>query len=428
MDLAYQHAHNQRILKQRNLLVVVAAALAGLVVILFLMSASRDREIVLQPVLTSPLAVSSVGVSRQYLEMVTRDTAVLTLDRSPQNLEYWMKEVLAITSPKAQGKVKADLLKILDEQRGSSIAQFFTIQSMKIDPKNLVSEVTGDLHTIVGDKVISKELRTFRYNWEYSGLSLKLIGFGMGGIYVEVLKDVVFRLAPISVAEAREQIELIRSYPILRGVRGQAPADIDSILDTLLRASQLVIDFPEVVEMDINPLMVYDQGQGAIVLVPEIALTPQAIRRYGERFGATLTVLHSKLSTGELFDQWYRVQHGEARLVIGSRSAVFAPVQNLALIVLDEEHEWSYKQADPQPRYHARDVAEELCRLAAVIEVERALRLVGDGGHRVQGNREKAKDCGVLHDTTPKGSRSLRWRRFVPMLLQPAARRHSASP
>lgn len=179
MDLAYQHAHNQRILKQRNLLVVVAAALAGLVVILFLVSASRDREIVLQPVLTSPLAVSSVGVSRQYLEMVTRDTAVLTLDRSPQNLEYWMKEVLAITSPKAQGKVKADLLKILDEQRGSSIAQFFTIQSMKIDPKNLVSEVTGDLHTIVGDKVISKELRTFRYNWEYSGLSLKLIGFGM---------------------------------------------------------------------------------------------------------------------------------------------------------------------------------------------------------------------------------------------------------
>lgn len=103
-----------------------------------------------------------------------------------------------------------------------------------------------------------------------------LIGFGMGGIYVEVLKDVVFRLAPISVAEAREQIELIRSYPILRGVRGQAPADIDSILDTLLRASQLVIDFPEVVEMDINPLMVYDQGQGAIVLDARIILSEQS--------------------------------------------------------------------------------------------------------------------------------------------------------
>jgi primosomal protein N' (replication factor Y) len=104
-------------------------------------------------------------------------------------------------------------------------------------------------------------------------------------------------------------------------------------------------------------------GGSAIVLVPEISLTPQAIRRYGERFGETLTVLHSQLSTGELFDQWFRIQRGEARLVVGSRSAVFAPTHNLKLVVLDEEHEWSYKQADPQPRYHARDAAEKLCSL-----------------------------------------------------------------
>ena len=103
------------------------------------------------------------------------------------------------------------------------------------------------------------------------------------------------------------------------------------------------------------------EGKSAIVLVPEIALTPQAIRRYGERFGETLAVFHSQLSIGELFDQWYRVHRGDARLVVGSRSAVFAPVQHLGLVVLDEEHEWSYKQADPQPRYHARDVAEHLC-------------------------------------------------------------------
>ncbi len=106
-----------------------------------------------------------------------------------------------------------------------------------------------------------------------------------------------------------------------------------------------------------------DEGRGAIVLVPEIALTPQAIRRYGERFGETLTVLHSQLSQGELFDQWFRIQRGDARLVVGSRSAVFAPVRDLGLIVLDEEHEWSYKQVDPQPRYHARDAAEQLCAL-----------------------------------------------------------------
>ena len=106
-----------------------------------------------------------------------------------------------------------------------------------------------------------------------------------------------------------------------------------------------------------------EAGKGAIVLVPEISLTPQAVRRYGERFGETLTVLHSGLGTGELFDQWHRIRRSEARVVVGSRSALFAPVGDLGLVVLDEEHEWTYKQVDPQPRYHAREAAEELCRL-----------------------------------------------------------------
>jgi len=99
-----------------------------------------------------------------------------------------------------------------------------------------------------------------------------LVAFGMGGIYVEVLKDVAFRLAPISRAEAEEQVRSIRSFPILQGTRGEAPADIASVVDTVLRASQLVTDFPEIVEMDINPLMVYDQGQGSIVLDARIIL------------------------------------------------------------------------------------------------------------------------------------------------------------
>ena len=104
-------------------------------------------------------------------------------------------------------------------------------------------------------------------------------------------------------------------------------------------------------------------GRDVIVLVPEISLTPQAIRRYGEQFPAEIAVLHSSLSAGELYDQWYRIQRGEARLVVGSRSAIFAPVAKLGLVVLDEEHEWTYKQVDPQPRYHTRDAAAELCRL-----------------------------------------------------------------
>jgi conjugal transfer pilus assembly protein TraE len=179
MELSYSHSHSQRILRQRNILAIVAAALCAVTILLLIFTVSRDREVVLQPILRSPVTVSSAGVSREYLEMITRDTVVLTLDRSPQNLEYWMNAVLDITSSRMQGKIKADLLKIVNEQRGSSISQFFTIEKMELDTRNLRSVVTGSLHTIVGNKVISNERRTFRYDWENSGLSLKLIGFGM---------------------------------------------------------------------------------------------------------------------------------------------------------------------------------------------------------------------------------------------------------
>ncbi|MEB3328618.1 MAG: primosomal protein N' [Candidatus Sericytochromatia bacterium] len=101
----------------------------------------------------------------------------------------------------------------------------------------------------------------------------------------------------------------------------------------------------------------------AIVLVPEIALTPQTVRRFQGRFGDTVAVLHSHLADGERFDEWQRIRAGEARVVVGARSAVFAPVDALGVIIVDEEHEGSYKQ-DSSPRYHARTVARERARLA----------------------------------------------------------------
>ena len=99
-----------------------------------------------------------------------------------------------------------------------------------------------------------------------------------------------------------------------------------------------------------------EEGKGAIVLVPEISLTPQTVRRFAGRFGGQVAVLHSALSDGERYDEWHRIRTGEARVVVGPRSAIFAPVANLGLIVVDEEHDPSYKQ-DETPRYHARDVA-----------------------------------------------------------------------
>lgn len=99
------------------------------------------------------------------------------------------------------------------------------------------------------------------------------------------------------------------------------------------------------------------QGKTAIVLVPEISLTPQIVRRFKAHFGDAVAVMHSRMSTGERYDAWRLAHEGNVKIVIGARSAVFAPLANLGLIVVDEEQEPSYKQFDAAPRYHARDIA-----------------------------------------------------------------------
>lgn len=98
-------------------------------------------------------------------------------------------------------------------------------------------------------------------------------------------------------------------------------------------------------------------GQGTIMLVPEISLTAQTIERFRSRFEGKIAILHHRLSQGERFDEWHKIRRGEAQIVIGARSAVFSPVPNLGLIIVDEEHEHSYKQSESAPCYHARDIA-----------------------------------------------------------------------
>jgi primosomal protein N' (replication factor Y) len=113
---------------------------------------------------------------------------------------------------------------------------------------------------------------------------------------------------------------------------------------------------------------VLEQGRGVIVLVPEIALTPQIVGRFVDRFGDTVAVLHSKLAAGERHDEWSRLRSGAARVCVGPRSAVFAPIERLGLIVVDEEHDSSYKH-EGDPRYDARHVAAHRARQAGALLV-----------------------------------------------------------
>ena len=124
-----------------------------------------------------------------------------------------------------------------------------------------------------------------------------------------------------------------------------------------------------------------EQGRGAIVLVPEIALTPQIVGRFIERFGDTVAVMHSRLGAGERYDEWRRLRAGEARVCVGPRSAVFAPIERLGLLVLDEEHDASYKH-EGDPRYDARDIAARRARDCG------ALLLLGSATPRPESYRD----------------------------------------
>lgn len=101
---------------------------------------------------------------------------------------------------------------------------------------------------------------------------------------------------------------------------------------------------------------VLQEGKTALMLVPEIALTPQMVKQFKGRFGEKVAVMHSRLSSGEKYDEWRKIKRGEASVVVGARSSIFSPVENLGIIIIDEEHESSYKQED-NPKYHARNMA-----------------------------------------------------------------------
>lgn len=142
-----------------------------------------------------------------------------------------------------------------------------------------------------------------------------------------------------------------------RGQQGQAPQPI--LLHGVTGSGKTEVYLQALAAM-------IAQGKRGIVLVPEIALTTQAVQRVAGRFPGRVAIIHSELSVGERYDEWKRIRAGEIDVVIGSRSALFAPVANLGLIIVDEEHESAYKQSEFKPTYHARTVAIQLGQMLRI--------------------------------------------------------------
>jgi primosomal protein N' (replication factor Y) len=152
--------------------------------------------------------------------------------------------------------------------------------------------------------------------------------------------------------------------PVLTPAQEQALGSLSSALDAHRFQQSLLAGVTGSGKTEVylrTAAVALEQGRGAIVLVPEIALTPQIVGRFRERFGETVAVLHSRLRPGERYEEWRRLRTGEARVCVGPRSAVFAPIERLGLIVVDEEHDASYKH-EGDPRYDAREVAVQRAR------------------------------------------------------------------
>lgn len=173
---------------------------------------------------------------------------------------------------------------------------------------------------------------------------------------VELYQREVYRRPQIHAEEAE-------SLPVLNAEQAAAFAGLSELARSGKASAALLFGVTGSGKTSVYIHLIQEQltcGKTAILLVPEIALTPQMLATFSSHFGEQIAVLHSSLTSGERYDEWKRVKSGKARLVIGTRSAVFAPVENLGIIIIDEEQEETYK-SENSPRYHAREIAKFRC-------------------------------------------------------------------
>lgn len=219
-----------------------------------------------------------------------------------------------------------DLSNIKNPDGYKKIIEFFKTNSGKYTKSELINEHSISqykLNKLIENEVLSiEEESVFRYNDRvYNKDSAKTLTIEQENII-------------------REYINSDDKMFLLKGVTGSGKTEV----------------YMKLVER------VLLEGKSAIILVPEIALTPQMIERFKGRFGVNVALFHSKLSDGERFDEWFRVKEGKAKVIVGARSAIFLPAKNLGLIIIDEEHENTYK-SEQNPKYQTKEVAEYLSEL-----------------------------------------------------------------
>lgn len=219
-----------------------------------------------------------------------------------------------------------DLSNIKNPDGYKKIVEFFKTNSGKYTKSELINEHSISqykLNKLIENEVLSiEEESVFRYNDRvYNKDSDKTLTIEQENII-------------------REYINSDDKMFLLKGVTGSGKTEV----------------YMKLVER------VLLEGKSAIILVPEIALTPQMIERFKGRFGVNVALFHSKLSDGERFDEWFRVKEGKAKVIVGARSAIFLPAKNLGLIIIDEEHENTYK-SEQNPKYQTKEVAEYLSEL-----------------------------------------------------------------
>lgn len=306
------------------------------------LKAKYEKKLVMTENADRKLLPEKVCTLFQNAEEITWDDAVkggalplLQKEASNGNIEiiYQVKERVKKKKVKqvfaaAPSKELADYLQNLpgNATKQKEVLEYFLQEEGSVDQKELFS--------LLG--ITSSTLK---------GLLQKgLLGQKDVEIYRNPFGDREFeRTEPLSLTEGQRKAIL----PILNSIE-------DNRHETFLLYGVTGSGKTEVYLQSIQRVL--EDGKEAIVLVPEISLTPQMVKRFKGRFGDQVAVMHSGLSAGEKYDEWRKIQRKEVKVVVGARSAIFAPFENLGIIIIDEEHETSYKQEE-NPRYHARDVA-----------------------------------------------------------------------